>query len=98
MVRVRLHTMVAGALNAVVSVPPSVTAARPRYEQPSFDNNVNCLQGLDDAVTELRQTNTSVAGLFVWHGWDTGDTFDVWAAANQNGSMKELKILADASH
>ena len=51
---------------------------------------------MDDAVTALRHQGVGIQGAFVWHGWDNGDGFDFWAAANRNGSAKELRTLADA--
>jgi hypothetical protein len=56
---------------------------------------VNCLQGLDDALTALKQQGLGVAGAFHWHGWDNGDAFSFWDKGNANGSAKVAKILKD---
>eukprot|EP01043_Picozoa_sp_COSAG02_P002345 COSAG02_NODE_54_length_43941_cov_54.857990_21_plen_340_part_00 len=66
-----------------------------KYEQPSTSNDVNCFQGLDDALTALQQDGHGVAGAFHWHGWENGDSFSFWGEGNANGSAKVTKILKD---
>ena len=76
----------------------NLNAQNLNYEQPSAtDNDVNCLQGLDDGLTALRKKGVGIKGAFHWHGWDNGDSFSFWLPANKNGSTKVLKILSDAS-
>jgi hypothetical protein len=66
------------------------------YEQPSTtSNDVNCLQGIDEALTELRAAGVGVKGAFHWHGWANGDSFSFWDPRNVNGSAKILRILQD---
>jgi len=66
------------------------------YEQPSTSSNdVNCLQGMDEALTELKAAGVGVKGAFHWHGWANGDAFSFWGPGNVNGSAKVLKILQD---
>ena len=68
------------------------------YEQPTTtDNDVNCLQGLDDGLTSLRRAGVGIKGAFHWHGWNNADSFSFWPPPNKNGSAKVLKILEDAS-
>ena len=63
------------------------------YEGPSTDNNVNCLQGMDDAVQALRKKGKGIKGAFHWHGWMDGDSFSLFGAGNSNGRAKVLKVL-----
>lgn len=66
------------------------------YEQPSkTSSNVNCLQGMDDAVSALQSRGVGIKGAFHWHGWKNGDSFSFFEPANKNGSTKVLKILED---
>ena len=57
------------------------------------DNNVNCLQGMDDAVQALRKKGKGIKGAFHWHGWMDGDSFSLFGAGNSNGRAKVLKVL-----
>ena len=66
-----------------------------KYEQPSQSNDVNCFQGMDDAVAALKRQGVGVAGAFHWHGWDNGDSFSFWDPRNSNGRAKVTKILKD---
>ncbi len=55
--------------------------------QPS-SADVNALRGLDDALHALRGRGTAVQGAVFWHGWDNGDSYDFWSAANAQGACK----------
>ena len=67
------------------------------YSQPSTDNNVNCLQGMQAAVAALRRSGAGIRAAMHWHGWDNGDSFDLFEPTNENGRSKVLDILAAAS-
>lgn len=59
---------------------------------PSAD--VDALRGLDDAVRALRAAGAPIHGAFVWHGWNNGDGYDYWSAANAQGACKVRLIEA----
>lgn len=73
----------------------------PNYGQ--FDNgsngqqsaNVNALRGLDDALRALKAQGKGVLGAYHWHGYHNNDTYDFWAAANDNGANKVETIEAN---
>jgi hypothetical protein len=75
----------------------NLNAANRDYEMPSTSDDVNCLQGMDDAVTALRERGAGLAGAFHWHGWLNGDSFSFFEPGNKNGSAKVLKVLGDAA-
>lgn len=59
--------------------------------------NQNALRGLHDALKALSQAGTPVAGLYHWHGWNNGDTYDFWKPENRFGAEKVMAIQHDAS-
>ena len=74
----------------------AVDANNQYYEEPTTtNNNVNCLQGMDDAVQALRKRGVGIQGAYHWHGWLDGDSFSFFEPANKNGSTKVLRILKD---
>lgn len=74
----------------------SLDAANTNYEEPTTtDNNVNCLQGMDDAVKAFRERGAGIQGAYHWHGWLDGDSFSFFEPMNINGSTKVLRILKD---
>jgi hypothetical protein len=54
--------------------------------------DVNCLRGLNDALSALKADGHGVKGAFLFHGWNNGDTYDYWATWNSCGACKELEI------
>ena len=75
----------------------TLNVANPGYSQPSTDNNVNCLQGMQSAVAALHRRGVGIRGAMHWHGWHNGDTFDFWEPTNKNGQEKVLEILSAAA-
>ena len=63
--------------------------------QPS-SADVNALRGLDDAVGALRAHGHRVKGVFFWHGWNNGDTYDFWKSSNEQGACKVRLIQSHA--
>jgi hypothetical protein len=59
---------------------------------PSAD--VDALRGLDDAVRALRTAGAPIKGAFFWHGWNNGDSYDYWSAANTQGACKVRLVEA----
>jgi hypothetical protein len=57
--------------------------------------DVNCLRGMHDAVCALRDEGGGIRGAFHWHGWNQGDTYDLWADRNGGGRAKVMRILRD---
>ena len=57
--------------------------------------DVNCLRGMHDAVCALRDEGAGIRGAFHWHGWNQGDTYDLWADRNGGGRAKVMRILRD---
>ena len=49
------------------------------------------------AVAALRRSGAGIRGAVHWHGWDNGDSFDLFESTNENGRAKVLDILAAAS-
>lgn len=65
-------------------------------EPSGTGGDVNCLQGMNDAVVALKSAGVGIKGAFHWHGWNNTDAFNFFGKANTNGSVKVRKILADA--
>jgi hypothetical protein len=63
--------------------------------QPS-SADINALRGLDDAVRALRASGRRVKGVVSWHGWNNGDGYDYWNAANAQGACKIRLIQSHA--
>jgi len=74
---------------------PNVNYAE--YEPSGNGGDVNCLRGIHDALLALRARGAAVKGLFHWHGWHNGDSYDFWDSGNVNGANKVRKIMADLS-
>jgi hypothetical protein len=60
-----------------------------------IDQNINTLRGLDDGLRALRANGHGVKGAFAFHGWNNGDKYDYWLAANSNGACKIREIEAN---
>jgi len=50
--------------------------------------------GLDDALRKLRQDGNEVRGVFHWHGWHNGDSYDFWNAGNAWGAQLVQRIMS----
>lgn len=69
------------------------------YHESGEDDfsNVNCLRGIRDAISSFESLQKQVIGLYFWHGWHNGDSYDFWGEANGPGKACVQQILATAS-
>jgi hypothetical protein len=61
---------------------------------PSPSADVDALRGLDDALRAFRAANAPLKGVFFWHGWHNGDSYDYWSSSNAQGACKVRLIEA----
>jgi len=66
------------------------------YHESGEDDfsNVNCLRGMRDAVGAFDEQNKQVLGLYYFHGWHNGDSYDFWDEANSFGKACVQDVLA----
>jgi hypothetical protein len=62
---------------------------------PSPSADIDALRGLDDALRAFRAASAPVKGVFFWHGWHNGDSYDYWDPANAEGACKVRLIEAN---
>jgi hypothetical protein len=72
----------------------SLDSPKLNYEQSTkTDNNVNIVQGMNDAVSTLRGRGQGILGAFHWHGWENGDSFSYFNPKNANGTAGIHRVL-----
>jgi len=55
----------------------------------------NALRGLHDALEKLKQDGQRIASSYLWHGWDNGDSYDVWNPKATFGAEKVKQIQSN---
>ncbi|TWU45591.1 hypothetical protein Q31b_07660 [Novipirellula aureliae] len=66
------------------------------YNASSTRNgNVLALQGLQDALRNLKKRGQHVKETYHWHGWDNGDSYSFWDKDNHFGAEKIRQIQED---
>jgi hypothetical protein len=85
----------ASALALALSAPPRSSSHRvfnctawTRYDPSGKDGNVNSLRGLDDCLSAMKNSGEAVLGVFPWHGYNNGDSYDFFGTKNGNGRAK----------
>jgi len=57
-------------------------------DRSAKSGNVLALQGLQDALKNLRKRGQRVKETYHWHGWDNGDSYSFWDQDNRFGAEK----------
>lgn len=93
-----------GPRTFVTEFGANLTWANYGYDDPSgcydtytpagnaWSADVNCLRGLNDALSALRSDGHGVKGAFCWHGWNNDDSYDYWNPEGAAGACKEMEI------
>jgi hypothetical protein len=93
-----------GPRTFVTEFGANLTWANYGYDDPSdcyntytpagnpWSADVNCLRGLNDALTALKNEGYGVKGAFCWHGWNDDDSYDYWNPVGAAGACKEMEI------